>query len=481
MRLIAKFIFSLVVVLVAVAVIVSVLVSIVLQTQYGKERLQGSLAGITGVPVTVKGAFGVPPASIRVNGISVGNPGEPPLFTSESITLTPDYTALIHGQLQIAGITLRHPCLHLHNGMVAMPKTSNPSPLSPTSTSTDVATTPRERASGMTLQAPGSGNLPKQVRSLAPSLRSITITKGEVVLLDSSGISSLSVQGLDLRGNDRGDGWGGILKASRVISGNQLMIRDVESPVSFTYGTASSSLAMEQIKATFGGGKLSGKGVLDLSSTTQAYTLSLNLTGASMKELLTDASMDGSGAEGGVTGVLELAGQVGKGSTMTGSGTLNCAETIIQPAGFLKQIGQLLQVEELQLLKIAEGKCLFRIDAGHVVIDDLMLRTENLILAAKGPLHPSGELDLDSRLLFNEKLTGRLRGLLGSQLSPAPESGYSQVAFHVSGSVMNPKTDLLERLTGIRLGGDLGGLLQGLFGRPAPRTQPALSNGASPH
>ena len=158
---------------------------------------------------------------------------------------------------------------------------------------------------------------------------------------------------------------------------------------------------------------------------------------------------------------------------MTGKGSLRCKEAIIEPVAFLKQIGQLLNVDELKLLKLAEGKFLFRIDGGHVVIDELFLRSENLILSAKGPVQNSGELNLESRLLFNQTLTGRLHGLLGSQLTPAPESGYSQVTFHVSGPASNPRTDLIERLTGIHLGGNLGGLgglLQGLFGKPAPQS-----------
>ena len=481
MRLIAKSIFSLVVIVLAFAVIGSITLSLVLQSQYGKKHLQESLAGIFGVPVKVKRAFGVPPTSIRVNGVEAGIPGEPPFFTAESITLSPDYMALLHGQLMIAGITLRQPSLHLGKGVMSVPKNPLHQPSSPTTPVSAFVTTFQMQSPQIPLQIPESGNLSNQVRSLAPSLRSITITKGELVLLDEKGIPSVSISGLDLHGGSRGDVWNGILKASRVIFGNQLIIRNVESPVSFTNGMSSPSLSLNPIKATFGGGKLGGKVILDLSSTSPAYTLTLKLTGASLKELLTDASMDGSRADGVVTGALDLAGQIGKGSTMTGSGNLNCREAVIQPAGFLRQIGQLLQVEELQLLKVAEGKCLFRIDAGHLEIGDLMLRTDNLILAAKGPLHPSGELDLDSRLLFNEKLTGRLKGLLGSQFSVAPESGYSQIAFHVSGTVMSPKTDLLERLTGIRIGGDLGGLLQGLFGRPAPRTQPAPTVGGSSH
>ena len=156
---------------------------------------------------------------------------------------------------------------------------------------------------------------------------------------------------------------------------------------------------------------------------------------------------------------------------MRGEGSLLLKEASIQPVDFLRQIGRILAIEELQLLRISEGKCLFRIESGRFRMEDLLLRSDNLMLAAKGPVNGNGELDLQTRILFNEKLTSRLKGILGSQLSPAPEPGYTQVAFHVTGPALNPRTDLLERLTGIRIGGDLGGLgnlLQGFFGNPAP-------------
>ena len=91
--------------------------------------------------------------------------------------------------------------------------------------------------------------------------------------------------------------------------------------------------------------------------------------------------------------------------------------------------------------------------------------------SAKGPVGATGDLDLDARILLNENLASRLRGILGPRLAPAPEPGYSQITFRVTGPPSRPRTDLLERLTGIRIGGDLGGLgnlLQGLgiFGKP---------------
>jgi hypothetical protein len=52
--------------------------------------------------------------------------------------------------------------------------------------------------------------------------------------------------------------------------------------------------------------------------------------------------------------------------------------------------------------------------------------------------------------------------------------------FSVTGTVSHPKTDLLDKLTGFRIGQDVGGLLKNLFkaapekkaGTPAPAKAP---------
>jgi len=488
--LIAKSIFSVVAFLFILAVVASLAGSIVLQSQSGKKCLEKALSGICNLPVSVRSSYALPPNTIRLSGVTAGLPGEPPLFTGDSILLKPELMALLRGQFLIASITLNKPSLQLRSHAMGVMKSAK----NPTQPSAGLATTQPNQidspipsstttfnSSSSSLNTPLSGSVPIRDRSLKlpSSLKKLTISDGKFSLLDAQGMPLLGVEGIELHTMIPGETVQGIIKASRVIYENRFIFHNLSSP--FSFSAPRDSLSLDPLETIFGGGKLVGKALFDFTSSSPDYSLSLKLTGATLGDLLAGVSMDGANTEGSVSGSLDLSGLMGQGASMSGKGNLACTGAIIQPLGFLRQIGQLLQVEELQLLKIAEGKCLFRIDDGRIVIDDLMLRSENLILSARGPLLPSGELDLDSRLLFNEKLTGRLKGLLGPQLSPAAETGYSQLAFHVSGTAMNPKTDLLERITGLRIGGDLGGLLQGLFGHPSPRVQSTPSSGSSTH
>jgi hypothetical protein len=302
------------------------------------------------------------------------------------------------------------------------------------------------------------------------NLRRIRITGGECTLCDERNLPLLSIKGLglglDLKSGADGQGaWLGDLRADELNLGH-VVIHQLRSDAMLPGDLK--GLSLDQLTAVLGGGKLTGSAHIDLPPSSPAYKANLVLSGASLKQLLADASLGNSAAEGSVSGNMDLGGIAGIPSSSEGKGLLNCTGAVIQPVDFLRQIGQILQIDELQLLRLAEANCAFRIVSGNIVVEDLLLRSENLILTAKGPVLPSGDLDLQARLLFNEKLTGRLRGLLGQKLTVAPEPGYSQVPFHVTGTATNPKTDLVERLTGIRIGGDLGGILQGLFGRPSP-------------
>jgi hypothetical protein len=478
MRAIAKPILLLAAILLAIPLGIIISLNIYLQSKETRERLISALSSQLGVPVTIRGTFGLPLGGIRIHGISGRLGTNPPVISADSATIHPDYRELLRGRFTITEIALAHPVVRL----VRQPQKPD-SGAAPTATSTLRENLPGEnRPTGSAppssmrnaLRTKGTKEAPEFVAGL----RKLSITGGGFTLLDERGLPVISLEGISLEGNSEGDGgWKGLFETHQAIIGTGLILRDIRSRVSLPGDL--SRLTLTDLSSSFGAGKLTGRVTLDLPPSSPGYTAELILSGARLSQLLADSSLGSPSAEGIVNGELALSGIAGKESTRKGKGALRCTGAVIQPVDFLRQIGHLMQIDELQLLRLAEGNALFHLDAGRIVIDELFLKSENLILAAKGPVNSSGEIDLQARLLFNEKLTARLRSLLGSQLTPAPETGYSQVAFKVSGTSLKPRTDLLERLTGIRVGGDLGGLLQGLFGRPASPS-PATPAGTPP-
>lgn len=475
-----------IVILLGIPLLITLGLNLYLQSPGTQQRLRSALESILGSPVSIRSTFGMPFGEIRLNGLTTLDNEHSPLVSASALTIRPDYIALLHGRVTIEALALDHPVVRLTiNSSQERPSPSTgggAASMLPSAMESDQAAVP---------PSPSPGNTPTEATPPAQNEReanamdltfpsdfnNFSIRNGEILLQaskeDVSGAMSsialpvISFSDFNLQAQIQQDGtWSGIITAKNAVVGNNaLIIRELHSPAIITLNH--SSVILEKFSATLGGGTLAGSLQCDLPPRDPAYKATLQLSGASLKQLLADSYYGASSAEGSLSGELLLSGIAGNPATMEGGGTLSCTEAVIQPVDFLKQIGQILQIDELQLLRLAEAKCQLHIHQCGIVVDDLLLRSQNLMLTARGPITSSGELDLESRLLLNEKLTGRLRGLLGSQLVPAPEPGYSQLTFHVSGNPANPRTDLLQRITGLKIGIDLGGLLQGLFGHPA--------------
>ena len=53
----------------------------------------------------------------------------------------------------------------------------------------------------------------------------------------------------------------------------------------------------------------------------------------------------------------------------------------------------------------------------------------------------------------------QLRGVLGNNLVDSEDPEYRQIPFSVTGRIDKPKTDLLDKLIGAKVGHDVGGML----------------------
>jgi hypothetical protein len=126
---------------------------------------------------------------------------------------------------------------------------------------------------------------------------------------------------------------------------------------------------------------------------------------------------------------------------------------------FLIKLGELLKIDELQLLKLSDAKIDVTIRHERVQVDDIILKSDNLILRGSGPIRFNGKMNLDARLLVNLKLQYQLSGVLGKNLVDSEDPEYRQIPFSVTGRIDNPKTDLLHKLIGAKVGQEVGGML----------------------
>jgi len=454
-----------VIILLLVPILLLLGLNLLLQTPPIKEGIRTTLSSTLGMPISFGWLSATLSGGIKVADISGEHKESNTRFASKSILMAPDYLRLIHGEIVIHDLRINHPVVH----STLVQAVTSPAPSSEPPTGSSQTNLTLSNSLQQTVQPPSHTTppspMPLQAQALLSQIPRLTITDAELTLLNAQNLPLVTIEEMSLQGNTTSkNSWQGTLKVHRMTIGRGLILHELTSPIILSPGI--STLSLDALSAKMGGGMLAGQFALALLPTAPQYKAHLTLTGASLNQFLLDASLGNIASEGAITGELQLSGIAGDASSMNGDGNLLCTDAVIQPADFLRQIGQILSIQELQMLHLAEGKAVFTIHGGTTQITQLFLRSQNLILAAQGPVKPNGDLDLQARLLFNENLTGRLRGILGPQLSQAPEAGYSQVSFRVYGQPQSPKTDLLERLTGIHFGGNLGGLLQGLFGHP---------------
>jgi len=472
-------------ILIGVPLAITVILNVALRSEGLQRQLRAAVSPITeGAPLRIAAIYGLPLGGIRLTGLAVESHSGAPMATASSMTIVPGYRALLRGRLEVAELVVDHPVIRLKPGTPSSSRPEDPHPsgngMSTTAPVPPGTSSPSATGSEVSTPTPSSSDRKHSLyeqdteKSMGmTALRRLVIRGGDLVIAGADGRPALTLSGVTVDAKSGESSWTGTLEARTALLGSSFRIGNIRSKL--TLPLTGGKLAASDLSASLGQGRLNGTAECELPPAEPSYRISLSLDGSSLNPLLRDAGYGSSKAEGRVSGTLDLSGVAGKSSTVSGKGSLRCLEAVIQPADFLRQIGQLLQIDELQMLRLQEGRALFHITSGTVLIDDLMLRSQNLILSAQGPLVSSGELDLQARLLFNEKLAGRLRGLLGSKLTAAPEQGFSQLPFRVSGTFSNPRTDLIQRLTGISIGGDLGGLIQGLFGKPAPKSQPLPS------
>jgi hypothetical protein len=101
-----------------------------------------------------------------------------------------------------------------------------------------------------------------------------------------------------------------------------------------------------------------------------------------------------------------------------------------------------------------------------VVVDKIAIASNNFIMDATGESSFEGALNLAARFHVNEKIRRETRGLIGANFEPSETEGYTNMPFRISGTLARPKTDLLDKLVGTRIGQDLGGLINS-FLRPS--------------
>jgi hypothetical protein len=318
---------------------------------------------------------------------------------------------------------------------------------------------PQAASSLVQTQVPST---PAKARPEMPpaQIKAFRVQDGRAVFFDAKGKKALEMQGVFVTAEPDGkDKFKGTYRIARGLVWNAISPRKFEGTFEWNAG----HLSLPDLQANLADGRLTGQ--LEWLQD-KSFVLAAQVEGASLPKLAGDAGLDAAGTQGLFNGKLALQGTAGQPETFTGSAQVSLVEAQMEPIELIRQMGELLRVDELRLLTLKNAEADFTIANQQVVVERLLLASENLMIDAVGTTAFGGDLNLQARLHVNEKLRKETRGLLGKNLKPSETEGYAHMPFSVTGSLSRPKSDLLDKMVGLRIGQDVGGLLKNLLRTP---------------
>lgn len=446
--------------------------NIYLQSEGLQKRIRLAAESAAGSPARIKGTHYTPWSGFSITGVSLCGkpvPGQPPFLEATSVSFRFSLLSLLRGKLVVSEVVILDPTLvFLPAQPEPAPESITPEPSPSSSPRTEMAEHP---PAGVVIPAPGPAPLPSATPPLL-EVKRVRIANGQARFFDSKGALALTLSEVEVSGEILPDrSIEGIFRIAETGVGAFVHPNHVKG----TFAWKKGRLVIPDLQADWAGGRLAG--TLEIGPDKE-FSVTAAAKGILIKKLAADAGINGEGARGSLFSQGSLHGISGRPETFAGRVDVSLQEARFQPLDFIRQIGELMNIQELQMFELKTAEAVFNIHDKKVAVDTLVLESENLVLDAKGPVGLDGKMKLQARLHLNGRLRKDLGGLLGNNFKESERPGYQQMPFSITGTLSRPKTDLLDKLTGFSIGEDVGGLLKNLF--RAPPQKPKDEAGKSP-
>jgi hypothetical protein len=450
-------------------------INIYLQSDAVQVRLRDAIAREVGAAAQTDHTYYTPWTGIAISRLTIPGAADPkrPFLEIQKIHVGVDLFSLLQGHLIVKNLDLLSPAFTIRPS--AAPRPTPPEEASPV----EAILLPADHLpqSGTGLVQTLTPSSPAKARHEMPpaQIKAFRIDDGRAVFFNAQGAKTLEIAGMFIEATPNGkDKFKGTYRIDRGVLWNSISPRQFEGHFEWNAG----HLSLPDIQANLGDGRLSGQ--LECLQN-KSFVLAGKIENATLQKLASDAGMDAKGTQGLFNAKLSLQGTIGHPKTFAGTAEVNLAEARMEPIELIRQLGDLLRVEELRLLTLKNAEAKFKIADNQVVVESLLLASENLSIDAVGTAGFTGNLDLQARLHVNEKLRKETRGLIGKNFQPSEAEGYAHMPFSITGSLARPKSDLLDKMVGLRIGQDVGGLLKNLLRAPQkPKTKPAAEATPAP-
>ena len=457
-------------------------INVYLQSKEVQSRIQEAASRAAGVTLRIQGTSFTPWSGVSVSGITVsqGDSKAAPLLDVTSVSVGIRFLSLLRGKVVISDVLLTNPLItavQRPDGSWEPPQRSQPADLPAAASGGSAAPSADQPAATQLAAAPADTLSPQAAatRRQAVDIERLRIRNGRARFYDNKSNLVMALEDIDVNARVPAEGPAtGAFKVHKTTFGGVLHPSMMSGHFSWDAG----KLDIPDFTAKWASGALAGTFHLDPLPANR-FTATIGADNVALKTLAEDAGMNGDGKKGLLFLKGQITGTPGQPDSLTGRAEVNLQDARLQPLDFIHQIGDLLQVEELQVLQLKTAEAFFTIRDSKVIADKIVIQSSNLVIEAEGPTTFEGKMKLQARLHVNEKLRKDSHGLIGKNFEKSEREGYTQMPFTITGTLSRPKSDLVDKLVGAQIGQDFGGLLKNLF-RAAPAKTPQEKEPAAP-
>jgi type II secretion system protein N len=486
-------------VVVGVALLILIGVNMYVQSRGTQARIQQELSQRLGTSLRIQRISVTPWWGLKLTGITIpqSQPGVSSDFlTAKTFRLRIRFSSLFGGHLVIKEISLINPEVvwaQNADGKWRLPSVP-PEPAKTTATEKRAPTEAPASSSPAVQEKvvveepptkpapPVSAPVENKPAPYTPEIQRVNVMQARFRFLDEKLQSVATFQDVDFRSSFRtaSDLQGNITIAKTSLR-DRFFLQQLESPLHYD----ASELDFSQITARAGEGQISGRFTIQPQAEDSPFTVSIKFKEVQADKIITEAGGTLGTVTGKLEGHLDASGKTADPDALQGSGEIILRDGQVRQYSLLVALGQLLQIQELQHLKLDQAQVKYHINPGIVTIDELVFRSENIRLSATGTVSFDGKLQLESQLAVNEKMRSQLFRAIRENFKPIDDPGYTAVQFQVSGTVGRPKTNLMDKLIGRDLK-DLSSVINGLMGggksekKKKPADEPAAAAPSMP-
>ena len=455
-------------VLLGVAAVALLGVNLYVQSHGTQARIQNELSQRLGTELRIQRISVTPWWGLKLTGITI--PQADPAISeeflrAETFRLRVRFLSLFSGRLVIKEVALIEPKViwaQNADGKWRIPGTTEAAPAAAPAPA--VAAEPVPATQPPPAIPPASAPADEGDARFTPEVRRVMLTDGSFRFLDGVGRPVATFEGVNFRSSFRNAAeLRGDASIAKTSLRNRFFLEQVQTPLRYD----SAELDLSQITARAAAGEITGRFHMRPIDPNSPFSVRVKFRDIDADRVVTDAGGPEGMVKGRLEGYLDANGNTADPNALAGTGEIHLRDGEVRKYALLVALGQILQIDELRQLRFEDAYVKYHIEPGVVHVDELLLRSPNIRVAAAGTIGFSGKLRLDSRLAISDMIREQLFRPIRDNFQPGEEEGYTAVAFKVTGTVEKPKTDLMDKLVGGELR-DLRGLIGGFLGGDKP-------------